>query len=150
MLDNHRSLGRRRKEITRQLAERLAIIQSLNPLLFVQDINRSIAFYQDNLGFQLEGKPVESNGKIFFCGLKRERCALMLQQAEDEDGPPEHRGRGVIFYFTCDDADRMHEELTGRGLHLKAPTTAYYGMRQVELSDPDGYVLCFQSRVRRV
>jgi uncharacterized glyoxalase superfamily protein PhnB len=126
----------------------LATIQSLSPLLFVQDINRSISFYQDNLGVQLEGKAVASDGKVFFCGLKREGCSLMLQQAEEEDGPAENRGRGVIFYFMCDDAERMHEEFTARGLELKAPTTAHYGMRQVELTDPDGHVLCFQSRVR--
>jgi predicted enzyme related to lactoylglutathione lyase len=51
----------------------------------------------------------------------------------------------VIFYFVCDDADQMHAELTDRGLTLAAPKTAYYGMRQVTVPDPDGYVLCFEN-----
>ena len=68
----------------------------------------------------------------------------MLQQAEDEDGSAEGRGRGVIFYFLCDDADAMYAELSSRGLQLDRPKVAYYGMKQLHVKDPDGFELCFQ------
>ena len=119
-------------------------LSELCPLLFVQDIQRSIAFYCQTLGFNLAGQ-ARSGGSVFWCMLQRDGCSLMLQQAEAEDGSPVGRGRGVIFYFVCDDADRMHAELTARGLTLAAPRTAYYGMRQVTMSDPDGYQLCFEN-----
>jgi uncharacterized glyoxalase superfamily protein PhnB len=114
------------------------------PLLYVRDLKRSIAFYCDRLGFQLVDK-AESGSKIFWCRLVRQSCSLMLQQAESEDEPATHRGRGVLFYFVCQDADRIHAELTERGLSLPPPETAYYGMRQVHVPDPDGYRLCFES-----
>jgi uncharacterized glyoxalase superfamily protein PhnB len=71
----------------------------------------------------------------------------MLQQACEEDGPAGGRGRGVGFYFHCDDADAIHAELSTRGLALAAPTVAFYGMKQLYFKDPDGYELCFQSRL---
>ena len=79
--------------------------------------------------------------------MERGDSAIMLQQAEDEDGPAEGRGRGVSFYFICDDADTIYAELTARGLQLSPPTIAYYGMKQVVVPEPDGYYLCFESPV---
>lgn len=71
----------------------------------------------------------------------------MLQQAEAEDGPAAGRGRGVGFFFLCDDAEAVRMEICARGLLLDPPVTAFYGMRQLFLKDPDGYQLCFQSPV---
>jgi uncharacterized glyoxalase superfamily protein PhnB len=125
-----------------------AVVRELWPLLIVSDIERSVAFYHDRLGFTLARQATDSKGKIFWCRLERGGCSVMLQQAEEEeDGPAEGRGRGVIFYFICDDADVMYAELSGRGLRLDPPSVAYYGMKQVFVPEPDGYELCFESEV---
>ncbi|MDB5386020.1 MAG: Glyoxalase-like domain protein [Planctomycetaceae bacterium] len=125
---------------------RPAVIRELVPLFFVQDISRSAAFYCEKLGFEFDGK-WEPNGKLAWCRLKRGGCAIMLQQAEAEDGPAEGRGHGVTFYFNCDAVNSMHAELTQRGIPLDPPKAAFYGMTQVFIQDPDGYELCFQSPV---
>ena len=124
---------------------RAARLHELCPLLLVEDMERSIAFYE-SLGFRL-AHDADSNGKRFWCRLERDSCALMLQQAEPEDGSLAGRGRGVVFYFICDDADHLYGELKAQGLRLAAPKTAYYGMRQVTVPEPDGYALCFESPV---
>ena len=54
-------------------------------------------------------------------------------------------GRGVGFYFICDDADGLYAEWTGRGLTLAPPTIADYGMKQLFVPEPDGYSICFES-----
>ncbi len=123
-----------------------ASIRETWPLLFVQDIARSLDFYRDRLGFEVVHE-AQNDGQVFWCRLKRDHSSLMLQQAEPEDGEPQGRGRGVVLYFVCDDADAMHADLTARGLDLPEPETAYYGMRQVSVVDPDGYDLCFESPV---
>ena len=71
----------------------------------------------------------------------------MLQEACDEDGSSAGRGRGVTFYFHCEDADREHARLAQLGLKLAPPEIAFYGMNQLHLTDPDGYELCFQNAV---
>jgi uncharacterized glyoxalase superfamily protein PhnB len=119
-------------------------IRELVPLLFVQDILRSAAFYQERLGFELTQK-WEPDGKLGWCRLARDGSAVMLQQANDEDGPPAGRGRGVCFYFNCDDVQAIFAEITERGLTIQPPVAAFYGLNQVFVTDPDGYELCFQS-----
>jgi uncharacterized glyoxalase superfamily protein PhnB len=124
-----------------------ATIQDLIPLLFVEDMDGSLAFYRDQLGFDVAEK-WEPEGKIAWCRLVRGGATLMLQEACEEDGPAAGRGRGVGFFFHCDDADTVHIELCAKGLLLDPPTTAFYGMKQLFFKDPDGYELCFQSRVK--
>ena len=121
-------------------------VRQLRPLLAVQDIQRSVEFYRDRLGFTLTGE-AENEGKMFWCSMERGGSAIMLQQAEEEDGPAEGRGRGISFYFICDDADAVHAELISRGLKLSPPSVAYYGMKQVVVPEPDGYYLCFESPI---
>jgi uncharacterized glyoxalase superfamily protein PhnB len=119
-------------------------VRELVPLLFVEDIARSVAFYRERLGFEMTGV-WEPEGRLAWCRLQRGGSWLMLQQACDEDGPAEGRGRGVEFFFTCDDADALHAEFAARGLSLASPAVAFYGMKQLILKDPDGYELCFQN-----
>ncbi len=126
------------------LAPATATIRELVPLLFVQDILRSAAFYQERLGFELTQK-WEPDGKLGWCRLARDGSAVMLQQANDEDGPAVGRGRGVCFYFNCDDVQAIFAEFTERGLTIQPPAAAFYGLNQVFVTDPDGYALCFQS-----
>ncbi len=122
-----------------------AIIRELVPLLFVEDILRSAAFYQQRMGFALT-EQWAPDGKLAWCRLERDRAAVMLQQAvSDEDGSVEGRGCGVAFYFNCNDAAAVHADLVSRGVAVAPPQPAFYGMNQVFVQDPDCYELCFQS-----
>jgi len=122
--------------------------RELWPLLFIDDMTRSLAFYVDKLGFELVRDAKGSDGKTFWCRVQRGGVSLMLQTACDEDGPAHLRGKGVGFYFICDDTDAVHAELAARGLKLDPPTNAVYGMRQLYFNDPDGYSLCFENEIK--
>jgi uncharacterized glyoxalase superfamily protein PhnB len=128
-----------------QATERTTI-QEVVPLLFVDNIERSVDFYCNALGFEVTQRWLP-NGKLAWCRIERGSSALMLQQACDEDGPATGRGRGVSFFFLCDDADALHAELSAVGLTVNSPKAAFYGMNQLFVSDPDGYELCFQNAV---
>ena len=128
--------------------QRTTTIRELVTLLFVQDIEASIGFYRDHLGFEIVGT-WEPDGKVAWCRLQRNNSAIMLQQAGDEDGPAEGRGRGICFFFVCDDVVAIYAELSERGVSLAPPEVAFYGMKQIFLKDPDGYELCFESPTER-
>ena len=85
---------------------------------------------------------------MFWCRLERGGSSVMLQAADAEDGPAKARGRGVTLYFVCDDVDAFFEEVLSRGLNVDPPTVAYYGMRQLYVPEPNGYVVCFESPVQ--
>jgi catechol 2,3-dioxygenase-like lactoylglutathione lyase family enzyme len=124
--------------------ERTNAIHNLTPLLSVADIEQSVAFYCDVLGFRLSDRWAPE-GRLAWCRVERGGSALMLQQASEENGPITDRGCGVEFFFLCDDADALHAEFHSRGLDLKHPKVSFYGMNQLFVKDPDGYQLCFQN-----
>jgi glyoxylase I family protein len=121
-----------------------AQVRDLIPLLFVQNLEQSVHFYCETLGFEL-AESWAPDGTLGWCRVKRGGASVMLQLACEEDGPPEGRGRGVGFYFLCDDANRLYEELDAKGFDVDPPRVAFYGMNQLYLRDPDGYELCFQN-----
>jgi glyoxylase I family protein len=126
-------------------------VTHLCPLIQVFDMPASLHFYRDLLGFEV----VQSSGPgdDFDWGLLRLGGAnLMLNTAyERESRPPEPDGDRFAghadtgLFFGCPDVDGAYEELRGKGVEMKPPKTAPYGMRQLYVTDPDGYVLCFQA-----
>jgi glyoxylase I family protein len=42
--------------------------------------------------------------------------------------------------------DAGYQYLTAKGLDVSPPRVTWYGMKQLSLTDPDGYGLCFQWR----
>ena len=46
--------------------------------------------------------------------------------------------------FDMPTAGGFHRDVRAHGVDAEAPRVAPYGMRQVWLKDPDGYVLCLQ------
>lgn len=118
-------------------------INHLWPLLPVTDINRSLAFYRDQLGFEV-ARLADHEGRLDWCRLQRGGASLMLQQADETTLAANHT-RGISLYFICNDADEMYKELTARGLNPAPPSVADYGMKQLSTPEPDGYTICFES-----
>lgn len=125
-------------------------IHYICPMLQVFDMEVSLKFYVDVLGFSVN----ESAGDADDMGwvwLTRNGTNLMLNtQFERPDRPDKAdvyrvaAHHDTILYLGCPDVDRAYEELLGKGLKISPPTIAPYGMKQLYISDPDGYGLCFQ------
>jgi glyoxylase I family protein len=133
----------------------LATLASMTPLLQVFDMPRAIEFYREKLGFEIamHSPEIETvEGRYFhWCLLRRDGALLMLNTAYDEgERPPEPdeiRWAGhahTVLFVDCPELDAFREELRTRGLDIAPPQTSNYGMRQIEVTDPDGYGLCFQ------
>jgi catechol 2,3-dioxygenase-like lactoylglutathione lyase family enzyme len=126
-------------------------IRGLAPLLQVFDMPTSITFYHDVLGFEIVGtdrKPVPHNDWVL---LELDGTQLMLNTAyESGSRPPAPDAARVAahsdasIYFGCPDVDAAYAYLRDKGVQLKPPRVAPYGMKQLYLLDPDGYELCFQ------
>jgi len=129
-------------------------IQGAVPMFVVYDVPTSIAFYRDILGFEViqTSKPFTDAKDDFGWALMRlNGVELMLNNAyEDNIRPPEPdpartaAHRDTFLYFNCPDVDAAYAYLRGKGVAVEAPKVAYYGMKQLNVTDPDGYSLCFQ------
>jgi catechol 2,3-dioxygenase-like lactoylglutathione lyase family enzyme len=120
-------------------------VEACVPLLGVSDIEASVRYYVDGLGFKMT-RTWEPQGKLRWCWLEHGGAALMLQQfAKSGPGSPESKvGVGIGINFICKDALAIYHEVTGKGIEAKRPFVGN-AMWVVSLTDPDGYKLFFES-----
>jgi len=119
-------------------------------LLQVFDMSTSIRFYRDVLGFEVHSQ--SRPGDCFdWAWLKRKDAELMLNTAYEENSRPAAPDRARVaahedtcLYFGCQDLDGTYQHFRTHGLEVNPPKVAWYGMKQLYVSDPDGYGLCFQ------
>ena len=113
------------------------------PFFMVTDIDRSLEFYTKGLGFEvkIDWRP---EGKVEWCWLEREGVALMLQEYRKEFLPKEKIGAGVSICFICNDSLVLYKEFLQASLLAHEP---FVGNKLwvVQLADPDGYSICFES-----
>src|SRR5262245_22720748 len=125
-------------------------VRGMAPLLQVFDMPTSIRFYRDVLGFELlatSGGGEQSDWVL----LRHSGVELMLNTAYESDSRPPvpddariaHHG-DIGLFFGCPDIESVYAHLRERGVKAAPPKVAPYGMKQMYVTDPDGYVLCFQ------
>jgi glyoxylase I family protein len=125
-------------------------IRGSAPLLQVFDMPTSIAFYCDVLGFEIVSTS-EPGPRFDWALLRLNGVELMLNTAYEDNqrpsAPDPSRVTGhadTAIYFGCPDVDTVYTHLRAQGINVKKPTIAHYGMKQLYVTDPDGFNLCFQ------
>lgn len=117
------------------------------PFFAVREMQNSLAFYLDGLGFEMAGKWVDE-GVIRWCNLQMGNAELMLQEFRTEGHDSrqfsENKGEGVSLFFFCDDAVAYYRDVRSRGIDASEPQVGN-GMWVTSMADPDGYNLYFQS-----
>jgi catechol 2,3-dioxygenase-like lactoylglutathione lyase family enzyme len=129
-------------------------IRGLAPLIQVFDMPTSVRFYRDILGFSVvASSPAlsENPDDVNWAMLRHDQIEFMLNTAyEPESRPPAPEAgrfaghRDTCLYFGCPDVDAAYRFLRGKGLDIREPKIAPYGMKQLYVNDPDGYLVCFQ------
>ena len=129
-------------------------IRGLCPLLQVFDMPTSIRFYRDLLGFKIVGASAalsENPDDVNWSWLKLNEAEVMLNtayEAEYRPAEPEQAhfaGHGdTCLYLGCPDVDAAYRFLQEKGLDIEEPKVAPYGMKQLYITDPDQYRICFQ------
>jgi catechol 2,3-dioxygenase-like lactoylglutathione lyase family enzyme len=114
------------------------------PVLHVKDVEASLRFYIDRLGFTSPWR-YDEDGEVHVAQVDRQGCALILA-----DTWPEKIGRGLMFISlnvdpaTREDAaaavDALRSELESRGVPVKEGS---WGYRLLVVHDPDGNQLFF-------
>ena len=113
------------------------------PFFNVTNIEASLRFYADGLGFALKNSWTPE-GKLRWCLIEREGVTLMLQEYWPAHVPPDKLGVGVSICFICEDALALYREFKARGIEASQPFVGN-GMWVNSVRDPDGYRLDFES-----
>ena len=117
------------------------------PFFNVRDIEASLRFYVDGLGFTMT-KDWSPEGRVRWCWLEIGEAALMLQEywkdGHHHGAPDGPLGQGVSICFMCTDAIAIYHAAIARGLSASRPFVGN-GLWVTSLTDPDGYRLDFES-----
>ena len=115
-------------------------------VLVVQDIHRSVAFYRDQLGFEIAeiwGDPPS------FAIADTPRASIMLKQAASDAGPdiarPNTTRVGGLWdiYIWVQDLPPIIAHLAATNTPHTVPEEMPYGCTEIVVTDPDGYLICF-------
>ncbi len=122
-------------------------IQYAVPLFMVSNMETSLKFYTDGLGFTTLNTWTP-RGKIEWCWLQREGGPLMLQEFRVSETKPylsgDKPGAGVSIWFQCLDSLALYHEFIDKGIDAQEPFVGN-GLWDVRVIDPDGYYLHFES-----
>ena len=128
----------------------------VTPNLVVSNVERSLAFYRDVLGFSVSATVPEGSGPYVFAWMQRDGVAVFLNS---HDSVEEHAslaarpigGTATLFIvIEADDVasgvDGLFASISPRAKVMMGLKDQFYGMREFGIEDPDGYVIFFAQR----
>ena len=115
-------------------------LRSAAPSFTVNDIEKSLAWYRDVLGFAVSHR-WEDKGKLLGVEMAAGDVIFMLGQDDWKKGRDRAKGEGVRVYCSTDqNVDRIAERIKANGGTLThEPRDQQWGQRDFSFEDPDGY-----------
>lgn len=121
-------------------------IEAVSPFFIAGDVERSIAFYRDQLGFTLVFQETEPPHRSpFFAIVSRDGAMVFLKGSGAAlPNPKRYSWARWDAYFLVPDPDALAVEFESRGVSFSEQLKdTHDGLRGFELTDPDSYVLFF-------
>ena len=118
---------------------------AISPCLIVRDVERSIAFYRDKLGF--ETRFLQPERDPFFAIIGRDGAQIFLKAERGIEPVPNctrHRHLRLDAFVYAEAPDALAAEFAANGATFSTPLQdTSDGLRGFEIADPDGYILFF-------
>ena len=130
-------------------------MKSIIPTLAVADIDASVRFYTEVLGFDIAFTLPGEDGKLIHASVRRGDSSLMFGRV-DSSNPHDQSplGRGVVLYATVtdnEDIDSYFQSVRDAGATVvQEPTDQFWGHRDWGITDPDGYLLFISKETQAV
>jgi uncharacterized glyoxalase superfamily protein PhnB len=123
----------------------------VTPNLVVADLDRSLAFYRDVLGFEV-ATTVPDQGPFAFAWMRRDSVSVFLN-SEASARLKASAGTNTLFMTVQADDTASGIDALFAAIKDRAPVTMelvnqFYGMREFAIKDPDGYVVMFAQEIR--
>ena len=122
----------------------------VTPNLVTANLDRSVAFYRDVLGFALI-TTVPEQAPFVFAWLQRDTVSVFLNTEASAEIKTQ-AGTNMLF-ITLEAPDRgsgvdgLFASVKDRAPVIMPLTDQFYGMREFTIKDPDGYIITFAQRI---
>jgi uncharacterized glyoxalase superfamily protein PhnB len=120
--------------------------RTLAAALTVKDLQKSLAWYRDVVGFTVDQKH-EREGKLRAVSLKAGDVRILIGQDDGAKGWDRVKGEGFSLQITTDqNVDEIAKRIKALGGTLESePVDTPWGARLFRLRDPDGFKLAISS-----
>ncbi len=120
----------------------------ITPVLMVEEIEKSLPFWIDRMGFT-KTVDVPEGDRLGFVIVVRDGAEIMLQSIESvrKDSPqfvPQGQSSSVGLFIEVTDFADILKRLEGYPIALSDRTT-FYGMREIGVHEPSGHIVVFAS-----
>ena len=124
----------------------MANLDYVSPFFIVTNLQTSVSFYVDKLGFEIRYTGPEDDP--YFAIVGRDNISIMLKEiAPGINAVPNntrHKWARWDAYVSAADPDRLFEEYCSKNVEFRQPLKDDSdGLRGFEVGDADGYVLFF-------
>lgn len=118
---------------------------ALRPILWTENLDDTIGFYMQILGFSL----LERNDEWQWASLQKDQVHIMLSRPNEHE---KFKGIGFTgsFYFNVDDVDELWEDLKTKAKICYEIETFDWDMREFAIYDNNGYILQFGQPVNEI
>lgn len=125
--------------------------KKLTPNLLVANVERSLAFYVDTLGFA-RGMTVPDASPFVFASVTSGAVEIFFNDAATATREyPAFANRPIgatgTLFIEMEGVNALHDRLNGSVKIVMPLVTQFYGMREFAIEDPDGYIITFAERV---
>jgi catechol 2,3-dioxygenase-like lactoylglutathione lyase family enzyme len=121
------------------------ITEAISPFFIVSDVEQTIAFYRDKLGFETRLR--EPNENAFFAIIGRDGAQIFVKSDKGVSPLPNatrHPYMKWDAFVHAPDPDALAADFATRGASFNSMLRdTNDGLRGFEICDPDGYVLFF-------
>ncbi len=123
----------------------------ITPNLIVSSVDKSLAFYTDELGFA-RGINVPEQPPFVFASVTSGPVEIFLNDRstvtkESPQFAGLALGGGNTMFVEVEAIDALYDRIKPRTNVVMPIVTQWYGMREFAITDPDGYVITFAQRV---
>jgi len=123
----------------------------LEPLIYVSDLQKSIGFYINILGFRLDelypSKDNPSYAPIFIGDYKLMLC--LARETNKKFYMKGLGGSGLQLFIQVDKVDEIYQKVKSNVEIIDDIETKSWGDREFTIKDPDGYLITFYTATKQ-
>ncbi len=125
----------------------MAVLTGVSPVLLVAELQRSVNYFSDRLGFECHvfGSPPN------FATAARDAAVILIAVSDQPERLVPHWqivDRMWDAYIRVDDVDAIYAEVQARGAGIDYTIyNAPHGFREFGVQDPDGHDIAFGQRL---
>lgn len=130
------------------------MFEKITTNLMVEDVEATVEFYRDVLGFELLVSVPGESGRMQWAMMKQGGAEIMFQSVENlSQEYPSFKGMGVggslVLFTVVSDVQAFRKQVEGRAKVIIELHKTFYGHEEFTITDNNGYVITFSQEAEQ-